>query len=146
MRAPYSVRTSPSQVISYYRRVARKIRLRHDIFNSLNSSENEDVKAVREPESIGNMVIQHIAEQVVLIPRVELPVENILEHQVQRAKSVTSHLVVPVDNGGFDPVTWLLVAIKAIRGSEVSESIAVGFQEMSQDENVGFDVSDESVI
>lgn len=131
-------------MISYYHRVARRTRLCHDIFDSLNSSKNEDVKTVNAVVGSNLMVVEHVRELAFVIRIPKLPVENKLEHTVQSVNSVTSLSGVLAQNEAFNQEIWLVVLIWS--GTIVGEFNAVGFQEMSQDENVGFDVSDEPVI
>lgn len=131
-------------MISYYHTVARRIRLHHDIFDSLNSSKNEDIKAVSVVVSPKIMVHEHVAAYAVDIRILKLPVKNTLEHVVQSANSVTSIFVVPSQNAELNAEPWDFANTR--RENILRESVAVGFQAMSQDENVGFDVSDDSVV
>ena len=77
-----------------YGRVAPRIRLRQEIFDSLEPSENENIETISINASVDILKFEHIAGPVTATVIVEVTIEDALEHVIQSADTVHSLFVV----------------------------------------------------
>ena len=94
MRGRHSIRASLREVIVDYGTVAPRIRLQQEIFDSFESSENENIEANSIIVSMDIVQIEHIAGLVAVTVIVKVMIEDAFEHIVQSADAVHSLFIV----------------------------------------------------
>ena len=94
MGGRHSIRASLREVFVDYGRVAPRIRLQQEIFDSIESSENENTEAISIIVSMDIVKVEHIAGLVAVTVIAKIMIEDAFEHIVQSADAVRSLFVV----------------------------------------------------